>query len=99
MMMTYPEKINDSLKFLRERGINKVDTAIVLGTGLGKSFVDSMKVQLSIPYEDIPHFPEATVEFHHGKLIYGTIGEKYVLAFNGRFHLYEGYDFHDGRWR
>lgn len=61
-----------------------------MGTGLGK-FVDKISVIESIPYDDIPHFPVATVESHTGRLIYGTIGNTTLLAMQGRFHYYEGY--------
>ena len=89
--MNLPDKINESIEFLRSRGIDKVDVAVILGTGLGGSFVNEIAESLLLDYQDIPYFPEATVEFHHGKLIYGSISDKKVLAFQGRFHYYEGY--------
>jgi purine-nucleoside phosphorylase len=61
-----------------------------LGTGLGK-LIDHIKVEKTIPYQRIPHFPVATMEFHAGQLIYGTLGTKKVVAMKGRFHFYEGY--------
>jgi purine-nucleoside phosphorylase len=63
---------------------------IVLGSGLG-SFTAQMKVEKEIPYGDIPHFPVSTVEGHNGKLIFGELGGKKVIAMAGRFHFYEGY--------
>src|SRR6188768_3970697 len=88
--MTYYEQIQETADFLRSRGISSADTGIVLGTGLGM-FVEHIKVLVTIDYVDIPHFPHATVEFHKGRLIYGTVGEMRVLAMQGRFHYYEGY--------
>jgi purine-nucleoside phosphorylase len=63
---------------------------IVLGTGLGQ-LIQHITVEKSIPYSEIPHFPEATVESHKGHLIYGHIGDTPVIAMQGRFHYYEGY--------
>ena len=84
------QKINESVKFLKEQGVIEPETGIVLGTGLGK-MVDEIKIEKSIDYDKIPHFPVSTVESHNGKLIYGTIGKRKVLAMQGRFHYYEGY--------
>ena len=64
--------------------------AIVLGTGLG-GLVNEIDEELAFNYSQIPHIPVATVEFHFGKLIYGELGGKRVLAWQGRFHYYEGY--------
>ena len=63
---------------------------IVLGSGLG-SFAAEVKVEVEIPYNEIPHFPVSTVEGHSGRLIFGTLGGKQVVAMAGRFHYYEGY--------
>jgi purine-nucleoside phosphorylase len=84
------EKINDTVNFLKANGINKPEVSIILGTGLGK-LVDSIEIDKTINYQDIPNFPVSTVEFHKGKLIYGNIHGKQVLAMQGRFHYYEGY--------
>lgn len=84
------EKLRETMRFLRERGIPDIKTGIVLGTGLG-SLPGEIDVRLSIPYREIPHFPEATVEFHKGNLIWARIGERDVLVMQGRFHFYEGY--------
>lgn len=65
--------------------------AIILGTGLGR-LADKIEVIDSIPYEEIPHFPVSTVEGHCGRLLIGRLGGKEVLAMQGRFHYYEGYD-------
>ncbi|WP_337040456.1 purine-nucleoside phosphorylase [Emticicia sp. 17c] len=63
---------------------------IILGTGLGK-LTDEIEVEFVLNYADIPHFPLATVEFHKGKLIFGTLSGKKVVCMQGRFHYYEGY--------
>ena len=65
-------------------------TAIILGTGLG-SLVNEITEKYEIRYEDIPNFPVSTVEGHSGKLIFGKLGEKDIMAMQGRFHYYEGY--------
>jgi purine-nucleoside phosphorylase len=83
-------KINEAAKYIQNKGINNVETAIILGTGLGQ-MVKYIDVEITIPYKEIPHFPESTVEFHSGKLLYGTLEGKKVLVMNGRFHFYEGY--------
>ena len=85
-------KINEAVAFLNSKGINDPETGIILGTGLGKNFVAALDVQVEVPYGDIPHFPVATVEFHKGKLLFGHLEGKKVLAMQGRFHYYEGYD-------
>ncbi len=84
------EKINETAQFLQGKGITKPTVGIILGTGLGK-LVKEIDIEKELPYEDIPNFPVSTVEFHKGKLIYGKMEGKYVLAMQGRFHFYEGY--------
>jgi len=64
--------------------------AIILGTGLGQ-FASEITDADEIPYQDIPHFPVSTVEGHAGKLIFGHLGGKEIMAMDGRFHYYEGY--------
>ena len=83
------EKINESLAFLKAKGIKEKATGIILGTGLG-DLVEHLSIELEIPYTDIPHFPKSTMEFHKARLLYGTIEDKKVLVFEGRFHAYEG---------
>jgi purine-nucleoside phosphorylase len=63
---------------------------IILGTGLG-ALVKEIKVQDTVDYDAVPHLPKSTVETHHGKMHFGTLAGKSVVAFQGRFHLYEGY--------
>ena len=65
--------------------------AIILGTGLG-DLVNHIDIRKELSYKEIPNFPVSTVEGHSGKLIFGNLGGKYVMAMQGRFHYYEGYD-------
>ncbi len=88
------EQLNKTVAFLKEKGFEKPDIGIILGTGLGK-LVDYIKVEVEISYNHIPHFPTATVEFHQGKFIYGELSGKKVVVMQGRFHLYEGYSLQD----
>lgn len=72
----------------------KYEVGIILGTGLG-DLVEEIIVAHSIPYEEIPNFPVSTVEGHSGKLIFGELGGKRVVALQGRFHYYEGYSMNE----
>lgn len=83
-------QINETVAFLKQKGINNPQVGIVLGTGLGK-LVNEITIEHEIAYSEIPHFPIATVESHSGKLIYGDLNGKKVIAMSGRFHFYEGY--------
>jgi purine-nucleoside phosphorylase len=83
-------KIIEAAKFLEQNKLPGTTIGVVLGSGLG-NFVQEMKVHKEIAYEDIPHFPVSTVEGHHGKLIFGSIAGKSIIAMAGRFHFYEGY--------
>ncbi|THV61663.1 purine-nucleoside phosphorylase [Flagellimonas alvinocaridis] len=87
-------QLDESVDYLIKRGFEAPEIGIVLGTGLGQ-LVDNIENPVEAHYNHIPHFPLATVEFHSGKLIYGTISGKKVVVMQGRFHLYEGYDFVD----
>jgi len=82
--------INETLEVIRKFTTEKYPIGIILGTGLG-GLVKDIEVKHQINYEDLPHFPISTVESHHGKLIFGTINGKNVVAMQGRFHYYEGY--------
>jgi purine-nucleoside phosphorylase len=84
------EMYKQTLDYLKSKGITSPEVGIVLGTGLGK-MVNELNIVQSLDYEQIPNFPLATVEFHHGKLIYGELHGKKILAMQGRFHFYEGY--------
>lgn len=91
--MRLPEYIIESKDYLRELAIpNSFDAAIILGSGLG-SFASTIKNKNSTAYSTIPHFPEPSVKGHSGKLIWGKVDDKDVLAFSGRFHFYEGFSF------
>ena len=85
------EKIRQTASFLQAPVNDMPDTAIILGTGLG-ALVDYIEDKQFIPYSEIPNFPISTVEGHSGNLIFGTLGGKRVMAMQGRFHYYEGYD-------
>ena len=84
------DQIKETALFLQNKGIQNPTVGIVMGTGLGV-MAEKIENKIVIPYTDIPNFPEATVEFHKGNLIYGTIGNVEVIAMQGRFHYYEGY--------
>ncbi|MEQ9404410.1 MAG: purine-nucleoside phosphorylase [Cyclobacteriaceae bacterium] len=90
MAISIVEQVNQAVKFLEERGFDKPEIGIVLGTGLG-ALANQIEILKEITYSNIPHFPIATVEFHKGKLIYGKLEGKTIVAMQGRFHFYEGY--------
>ncbi len=83
-------QINDALQFLRAKTQSTPSVGIILGTGLG-GLVKEIQIETVIDYSDIPHFPVSTVESHKGKLIFGKLGGKNIVAMQGRFHFYEGY--------
>jgi purine-nucleoside phosphorylase len=85
------ETIKQVAAFLKHKGITSPETGIVLGTGLGR-LVSEIDIEVEIDYSDIPHFPVSTVESHKGRLIYGNLEGRKVLAMQGRFHIYEGYN-------
>jgi len=83
--------INEATAYIQSViGNFKPQYGIILGTGLGK-LTTEIEVEHTISYEDIPHFPIATVEFHTGKLLFGKLEGKNVVCMQGRFHYYEGY--------
>ena len=88
--MEYYEQIKEASDFLKSRIPTFIKDAVILGTGLG-DFVESVDIEDEIPYGEIPNFPVSTVESHDGKLIVGTIKNKRIIVFSGRFHYYEGY--------
>ncbi len=88
------KQLEDSTNYLKSKGFDAPEIGIVLGTGLGK-LVDEIQDPIVAHYHNIPFFPLATVEFHSGKLIYGSLEGKKVVVMQGRFHLYEGYDLTD----
>ena len=83
-------KIHETLEVIRKVTKEDYPVGIILGTGLG-GLVKEIKIKNELDYADLPHFPLSTVESHKGKLIFGTIGDKNVVAMQGRFHYYEGY--------
>jgi purine-nucleoside phosphorylase len=84
------EHLEQTLKFLKLFEFETPEVGIVLGTGLGQ-LLNEVDIIEEIAYHKIPNFPEATVEFHSGKLIFGKLSGKNVVIMSGRFHLYEGY--------
>ena len=85
------EKFNESVAFLKSKTTVEPTIGIILGTGLG-GLVNEIEIIDEIHYKDIPNFPVSTVIGHSGKLIFGQLGGKQVMAMAGRFHFYEGYD-------
>jgi len=88
------KQLDESVAYLKNKGFDAPEIGIVLGTGLGK-LSDEIENPIEAHYNNIPFFPLATVEFHTGKLIYGTLEGKKVVVMQGRFHVYEGYDLLD----
>ena len=87
----FRSKRNEATSYIRNR-INdfKPEYLVILGTGLGQ-LTEEVELLTSIDYDDIPHFPVSTVESHHGRLLFGHLAGKPVIAMQGRFHFYEGY--------
>lgn len=83
-------KINEAVSFIKSKYQLTPETGIVLGSGLG-NFTKEISIEKEIAYSDIPHFPVSTVKGHSGKLIFGELGGKKIVAMAGRFHYYEGY--------
>ena len=84
------EQLKEATEYIQERYPAKPKIGIILGTGLD-ALVDEVEVTREIEYQDIPHFPLSTVEFHSGKLIFGKLRDIEVVVMKGRFHYYEGY--------
>jgi len=89
-MSAYLDQIQEAVLSIRTKTKTETPVGIILGTGLGGLAVEIQK-ETEIAYTDIPHFPVSTVESHAGKLIFGKLGGKNVVAMQGRFHFYEGY--------
>ena len=85
------EQIKQTADFIKSKVSQMPQTAIILGTGLGE-LVNHIDITEELNYQDIPNFPISTVEGHSGKLIFGQLGKKRVMAMQGRFHFYEGYN-------
>lgn len=85
------EKVQETVDFIKDKTNFNPEYGVILGSGLG-SFTDDIQIQFTLNYADIPNFPISTVEGHKGALVFGTINSKKVVAMQGRFHYYEGYD-------
>ena len=84
-------KRDNAVSYLEEKiGDFRPEYLVILGTGLGQ-LAEEIDLVIAIEYDDIPHFPVSTVESHHGRLLFGHLGGKPVVAMQGRFHYYEGY--------
>ncbi len=83
-------KINETLNVIHSKTKDNYPVGIILGTGLG-GLIKEIEIEHEIDYSELPHFPLSTVESHHGKLIFGKLGGKKIVAMQGRFHYYEGY--------
>lgn len=88
--ITYGEQIRLAYEYIHSLYADSLEVGIILGTGLGQ-LINNIEIELEIPYEEIPFFPVSTVESHKGKLIFGKLSGKSVVAMQGRFHYYEGY--------
>jgi purine-nucleoside phosphorylase len=89
--MTVIEQINEAVGYIRSVHPLEPEVGVILGSGLG-NFSKEIAVEKEIPYSEIPHFPVSTVQGHQGKLVFGTLEGKRIVAMAGRFHYYEGYD-------
>jgi len=90
MILSSIEELKETAKFIKSKYGHEPKVGIVLGSGLG-NLAKEIEIEKEIHYKDIPHFPISTVEGHQGKLVFGIIGGKRVVAMMGRFHYYEGY--------
>lgn len=89
--MDLKSEIKDTVDFIRSQTKATPAIGIILGSGLG-ALAEEIKKDISISYDKIPHFPVSTVESHAGRFLFGKLGGKDVVAMQGRFHYYEGYD-------
>jgi purine-nucleoside phosphorylase len=89
-MLTLREQMDEAVAYIRKHTKMHPEIGIILGTGLG-GLVKEIRKEIVLDYDEIPHFPVSTVESHHGKLLFGTLAGKKVVAMQGRFHYYEGY--------
>lgn len=89
-MDAYREQVAEAVEAIREETSASPAVGIILGTGLGQ-LAEEIAVETRFSYDDLPHFPSATVEMHDGRLLFGELGGVPVVAMQGRFHLYEGY--------
>ncbi len=84
------ELVQETVSYIKEQTRFTPEFGVILGSGLG-NFTEDIQIEYVLPYSEIPNFPVSTVQGHKGALVFGTIGEKKVVAMQGRFHYYEGY--------
>jgi purine-nucleoside phosphorylase len=89
--VTLADEVRTAAEVIRRRVPTAPSVAIILGTGLG-GLAEEIAVEATISYDEIPGFPLSTVESHAGRLLLGRMGGKAIVAMQGRFHRYEGYD-------
>jgi purine-nucleoside phosphorylase len=89
-MQDHYEKIQEAREAIARRWTGRPRVGIILGTGLG-GFAEDIQAEATLPYAEVPHFPQPTVVSHAGRLVCGKLGGKTVIAMEGRFHFYEGY--------
>lgn len=85
------EKVQETVSFIKNKTNFSPEYGVILGSGLG-GFTEDIIIEYTLPYTEIPNFPVSTVKGHAGALVFGTIQGKKVVAMQGRFHFYEGYD-------
>lgn len=85
------EQVQETVSYIKEKTNFTPEYGVILGSGLG-GFTEDIQIEYTLPYNEIPNFPVSTVEGHKGALVFGTINGKRVVAMQGRFHFYEGYD-------
>lgn len=84
------DQVQETVNYINKISNFNPEYGVILGSGLG-SFTEDIKIEFTLPYNEIPNFPVSTVQGHKGALVFGTIGTKKVVAMQGRFHYYEGY--------
>ena len=89
-MKEYLKQIAEAIEYIKKNTDIEPDIGIILGTGLG-GLADDIEIETTLSYKNIPHFPISTVETHEGKLLFGKLSGKSIVAMQGRFHYYEGY--------
>lgn len=85
------EKVQETVNYIQSKTNFSPEYGVILGSGLG-GFTEDIQIEFTLPYNEIPNFPVSTVQGHKGAMVFGTIGNKKVVAMQGRFHFYEGYD-------
>ena len=88
------ELVQETVNYIKNKTNFLPEYGVILGSGLG-NFTDDIQIEYTLPYNEIPNFPVSTVEGHKGALVFGTIGNKKIVAMQGRFHYYEGYSMHE----